>query len=98
MDPSPRPGAEAASGGPTEVKIAVVVGKPDKADDEVPCAHLVLQEDYSHRQAEVEKKLRLLCQQHLSDYQVPVQWYFHQSLPLTANGKIDYRFLKNYHE
>lgn len=76
-----------------EVKIAAVVGKPDKADDEVPCAHLVLQEDCSHRPAEVEKKLRLLCQQHLSDYQVPVQWYFHQSLPLTANGKIDYRQL-----
>lgn len=76
-----------------EVKIAAVVGKPDKADDEIPCAHIVLYEDYYQHQAEIEKQLRLLCRQHLSDYQVPVKWYFHQCLPLTPNGKIDYRQL-----
>lgn len=81
-----------------EIKLAVVVGKKDSADDSVPCAHLQLHQQYYDQKNHLLRRYRQLCQKKFAAYQVPVAWYVHRELPLTANGKMDYRFLENYHE
>ncbi len=41
-----------------------------------------------------EEEIRRFCREHMADYKVPKQVIFLDSLPKTATGKIDKKYLK----
>ena len=67
-----------------KVAEAAVVGIPDKLRGEVVRAVISLKEG----EATTEEEIRRFCREYLSDYKVPKQVMFMDSLPKTASGKI----------
>ncbi|MGB5926198.1 MAG: AMP-binding protein [Dehalococcoidia bacterium] len=71
------------------VAETVCVGVLDDYKGQIPTAFIVLKEGQS---ASVEE-IRDFCRQSLSDYKVPKQIKFVDSLPRTESGQIDHRLL-----
>lgn len=71
------------------VRMAAVVGAPDRLLGHAIVAYVVLHDD-----AEVTPTaLRRHCAAHLEDYMVPARIELRDALPTTANGKVDRRAL-----
>lgn len=70
---------------------AVAVVREDVPGDKRLTAYIVRKEEGSS--AVAAESLRASCQERLPDYMVPGAMVFLESLPLTANGKLDYRAL-----
>jgi len=73
-----------------KVAEAAVVGIPDELRGEVVRAVISLKEG----EATTEEEIRRFCRKHMSDYKVPKQVIFIDSLPKTATGKIRKEDLK----
>jgi long-chain acyl-CoA synthetase len=73
-----------------KVAEAVVVGISDKVRGEVPKAVIRLKAG----EAATEQEIKYFCREHLADYKVPRQIGFMDSLPKTADGRIDKGGLK----
>lgn len=62
---------------------------------ELPKAHVILKEEYFGKEEEVKEELIKLCKDKLPEYSQPVAYKVREELPLTANGKVDVKGLKN---
>lgn len=71
------------------VQEVAVVGMPDAYWGEVVTAYVVT----TYPSREVEKQIRLHCEQMLSKYKVPKKIIFIDKLPTTAVGKVDKKAL-----
>ena len=80
---------EAALSAQAEVREAVVMVREDTPDDKKLVAYLVVPEGHGLTSLELRKELR----ESLPEYMVPSTFVFLDGLPLTANGKIDWRAL-----
>lgn len=67
------------------IQDAAVVGIPDELYGEVPVAMLVKDKNFSLSKQELKTYLK----NYLASYQIPVDFYFIDHLPLTPNSKID---------
>ncbi len=72
-----------------EVKTAYVMAREDEGGQGYLCAYVVGQ-DGSRLDT---SKLRRDLSQQLPDYMIPARWVRLEQLPLTANGKVDWRQL-----
>jgi len=70
------------------VANTAVVGAPDSVRGQVVKAYVQLRQGYSPS-PELEARLRLHVKEHLAAYQYPRLIEFVETLPLTANGKVD---------
>jgi len=75
-----------------EVSSACVVSV-DKNGNAVAKAYIALKQ-FKEDTNEIEKKLRMQCEEKLTDYMRPKEYVFLKQLPLTSVGKIDYRALE----
>ena len=75
-----------------EVQAVCVVSVETKKNSVVK-AYVVVKE-YCEKTVEVEKKIRKMCDEELSDYMRPQYYEFLDELPLTAAGKVDYKALE----
>ncbi|HEV7772711.1 MAG TPA: AMP-binding protein [Conexibacter sp.] len=71
------------------VRMAAVVGAPDRLLGQAIVAYVVTDDEASLTPAQ----LRRHCQQHLEDYMVPARIELRDQLPTTPNGKVDRRAL-----
>lgn len=71
------------------VRMAVVIGAPDRLLGEAIVAYVVPHEGAQLRPA----ALRRACAERLEDYMVPVRVELRDTLPTTPNGKVDRRAL-----
>ena len=74
-----------------EVKLCAVVGAPDPKWQERVCAFVVLKEDSKISADEIIDH----CKQHLARYKAPKEVIFKDELPLSPQGKILKRVLKD---
>lgn len=76
------------------VNNCAVVGikDPEHIQGSIPVAFIVLKDRKS--EAEVQKQINVYCDHNIIDYAVPHKFFFVDALPLTQNGKIDYRALE----
>ena len=70
-----------------------IVGAVD-GDNQVLRAHIMVNGADMSKTSQIEKELRTLCEEHLPEYSRPVYYTFHEKLPLTSIGKVDYRALE----
>ena len=63
-----------------------------QGENQVLQAHIVIS-DLSNAD-QVESELRELCDKELPSYSRPTYYKFHNNLPLTSAGKVDYRALE----
>jgi acyl-CoA synthetase (AMP-forming)/AMP-acid ligase II len=75
------------------VRDCGVVSRLDAGGEEIPCAFVVLRERELASQ-DVEAQLKDFVGERLTAYKVPREFYFVQSLPRTASGKILRRELR----
>ena len=75
------------------VRDCGVVSRVDEAGEEIPCAFVVLRESYLETE-ETSNGLREFVGTRLTNYKVPREIHFVQSIPRTASGKILRRDLK----
>ena len=78
----------------TAVKECVAVAVPDDENGEVPMAYIVLKEEYTSKQTEIEKEIRDLCSASLKTKAVPKYYHFMESIPYTSNNKQDFKRLE----
>lgn len=74
------------------VSECCVVGIPssDTTQGEFPMALVVLKDENTKKNEEVEKELRELCLKYLPERDVPFAYSFEKELPLTKVGKVDF--------
>ena len=70
-----------------------VVGIPDPYKIQVPKAYIVLNDGIKPT-AEIKKEIKEYCKKNLSNYMIPKQFVFRESLPKTMIGKVDYKVLE----
>jgi acetyl-CoA synthetase len=70
-----------------------VVGKPDLAAGEIPCAFVVLREGFAPTGA-LDKQLRNFVADHLAHHKQPREIHFVDAVPRTPSGKILRRELR----
>lgn len=75
------------------VRDCGVVSRVDAAGEEIPCAFVVLREGEIANQ-QMEAQLQEFVATRLTAYKMPREFYFVQSLPRTASGKILRRELR----
>ena len=75
------------------VRDCGVVSRVDEAGEEIPCAFVVLRDNYLETE-ETSASLRDFVAQRLSSYKMPREIHFVQSIPRTASGKILRRDLR----
>lgn len=68
-----------------EIREAAVVGIPDELYEELPAAAIVFQADCSLTSDEIRERLK----ERLAKYQIPVRYIFLHELPVTPNGKVN---------
>ena len=68
-----------------KVKICTVVGIRDPFLGEVPVAVVITHEDTRL----LEREIRVIVHRRLAAFQRPFKYFFRESLPLTASGKVD---------
>ncbi|WP_026525420.1 class I adenylate-forming enzyme family protein [Butyrivibrio sp. MB2005] len=80
----------------TSIENCCVVGVPDidHGTGAVPKAYVVLKPGLQELADQIEKQLREKCEKNLVERYRPKQIQFIEALPLTANGKVDYRSLE----
>lgn len=78
------------------VETCCVVGISDKSHSQgqLPVVHIVLKKQYKGMEMSIEKELMKLCEKELPEYAQPFAYKFHDALPLTPIGKVDYRALE----
>lgn len=78
------------------VEACKVVGIPDvdHSQGKLPKAHIVLKEKYKYAEKDIYQELQNLCYSKLPEYCLPADYEFHDELPVTSIGKIDYRKLE----
>ena len=74
------------------VDSCAVTGGGAPNGETLPVAHVVLKPGVSEEEAEVSLKKR--CRRELNIYLIPAAFRFHDRLPLTERGKLDYRTLE----
>lgn len=72
------------------IKEAAVIGIPDERYGEVPAAMIA----GNVKECPKEEEIRKILKQKLAKFQIPVKFVFRESLPLTANLKIDKREIR----
>jgi long-chain acyl-CoA synthetase len=77
-----------------EVTSCAVVGMPDEKDGVVPVAYLTLRDDEESKSKKIIQKLQRNLLAILPEYFLPAEWRVVDQLPLTGNGKVDYRKLE----
>lgn len=75
------------------VRDCGVVGRTDASGEEIPCAFVVLR-DTEAANTQTEDSLKEFVSERLTNYKMPREVYFVQSLPRTASGKILRRDLR----
>ena len=75
------------------VRDCGVVGRTDEAGEEIPCAFVVLR-DTEVATSQTEAGLQEFVAERLTNYKMPREVHFVQSLPRTASGKILRRELR----
>jgi len=75
------------------VRDCGVVGKPDLAAGEIPCAFVVLREGFAPTGA-LDKQLRNFVADHLAHHKQPREIHFVDAVPRTPSGKILRRELR----
>ena len=73
------------------VRMAAVVGQPDRLLGQAIVAYVVPREEATFTPVQ----LRRHCAAHLEDYMVPARIELRDALPMTPNGKVDRRALVN---
>ena len=78
-----------------DVSECCVVGTPDKGHGRgsIPVAFIVSRNN-SHSLVDLENRLRSACETELQERYRPTRYFFIDSIPLTLNGKVDYRTLE----
>ena len=78
------------------VKACAVVGTPDptKPQGQLPVVHIMLQPNITQTPDEVQQEIAEMCAKELPEYVQPAYYVFHDSMPYTPIGKIDYRALE----
>lgn len=76
------------------VKECVAVEVPDKAEEHVPMAYVVLNE-YDLNADDIRKSILDKCRSELKEYEIPKYLRIVDELPYTQNGKYDFRLLEN---
>ena len=76
------------------VRDCGVVSRVDEAGEEVPCAFVVLRETHLET-AETTASIKDFVAERLTNYKMPREIHFVQSIPRTASGKILRRDLRN---
>ncbi len=76
------------------VRDCGVVSRVDEAGDEIPCAFVVLRESHLETQ-ETMDSIKAFVAERLTNYKMPREIHFVQSIPKTASGKILRRELRN---
>lgn len=75
------------------VRDCGVVSRVDEAGEEIPCAFVVLRENYLETE-QTSASLREFVAERLTSYKMPRELHFVQSIPRTASGKILRRDLR----
>ena len=70
-----------------------VVSRVDEAGEEIPCAFIVLKDGFLETE-ETAESLREFVAARLTNYKMPREIHFAQSIPRTASGKILRRDLR----
>ena len=70
-----------------------VVGIPDPYKIQVPKAYIVLNDGIKPTM-EIKSEIKKYCKKNLSNYMIPKQFVFRESLPKTLIGKVDYKVLE----
>ena len=80
----------------SSIDSCCVVGIADTehSQGKLPIVYLVLKDDKKENGEVIKQQLMDLCKRELPEYAQPVGYIFHDSLPLTPIGKIDYRALE----
>lgn len=73
----------------------VGVKSPNHEFGKFPKTVVVLKKEYIGLEEEVQKELEDMCMREFSQRDVPYFYEFRDSLPITPNGKIDYRLLES---
>lgn len=73
----------------------VGVDSPNHSYGKFPKAVVVLKKEYRGMENEIQKQLEKMCMDNFSQRDVPYFYEFKDSLPMTQNGKVDYRLLEN---
>ena len=76
-----------------DVRECVVVEVPDKEEEHVPMAYIVLKRK-NLPQEEAKNKIYDKCKKELKANEIPKYFQFVNELPYTENGKYDFRFLE----
>jgi acyl-coenzyme A synthetase/AMP-(fatty) acid ligase len=75
------------------VRDCGVVSRVDESGEEIPCAFVVLRDNCLETE-ETSASLRDFVAERLSNYKMPREIHFAQSIPRTASGKILRRDLR----
>jgi acyl-coenzyme A synthetase/AMP-(fatty) acid ligase len=75
------------------VRDCGVVSRVDSAGEEIPCAFVVLRNDFLETE-ETSAGLRDFVGERLCNYKMPREVHYVQSIPRTASGKILRRDLR----
>ena len=80
-----------------KVQEACTVGikSPNHDFGKFPKTVIVLKNEYKGLEDEVQKELEDMCMKKFSQRDVPYFYEFRDSLPMTPNGKVDYRLLES---
>ncbi len=73
----------------SKVDKCAVVPIPDENINEAPMAYIILKDEFKHDR-NIEKELKLHCEQYLQDVYRPAKYIFVDKFPLTKVGKVDY--------
>ncbi len=76
------------------IKKCVVVNVPDKELREVPKVHIVLEHDDKKSQTEAVSQIKKSVEENIGKEVLPRYFEFHEELPYTANGKIDFETVR----
>lgn len=76
-----------------EVKECIVVGVPHPEEQMVPVAFVILEKDAFKNETEAKQYLKAMSIKYLSETDVPMDWYFVETMPRNMGGKIDTKAL-----
>lgn len=78
------------------VAVCAAVGTPDKTKPQgkLPVVHIVLKKGVTEAKEQIQEEIEQLCQKELPEYVQPALFQFHDTMPYTSIGKIDFRALE----
>ena len=76
------------------ISECAVLGVPDPKEQMVPAAYMVINPDCKEEKDSILKSVQKECEINLSETDMPAHWYFVDSIPRNAGGKVDNRALE----